>query len=72
LKVSKITQSSKYPYLYITTVPLLIGVILIIIIINIKKCKKKTNKPTPVLIEMQDMRRNPTPHEPDHLYLIHH
>jgi hypothetical protein len=65
LKVNKLTQSSKYPYIYITAVPLLIGVILMIIIV--KKCKKKTNKPTTVLIEMQDMRRNPTTHEPDHL-----
>jgi hypothetical protein len=65
LKVSKLTQSSKYPYIYITAVPLIIGVILIIIIV--KKCKKKTNIPTPVLIEMQDIRRNPTTHEPDHI-----
>jgi hypothetical protein len=63
LKVSKLTQSSKYPNIYITAVPLIIGVILIIIIV--KKCKKTTNVPTPVLIEMQDMRRNPTIHEAD-------
>jgi hypothetical protein len=67
LKVSKLTQSSKYPYIYITAVPLIIGVILTIIIV--KKCKKKTNIPTPVLIEMQDIRRNPTTPESDHLLL---
>jgi hypothetical protein len=47
--------------LYITAVPLLIGIIFIIIIVQ--KCKKTTNVPSPVLIEMQDMRRNPTMHE---------
>jgi hypothetical protein len=34
-----------------------------LIIIIVKKCKKTTNVPTPVLIEMQDMRSNPTIHE---------
>jgi hypothetical protein len=38
-----------------------IGIIFIIIIVQ--KCKKTTNVPSPVLIEMQDMRRNPTMHE---------
>jgi hypothetical protein len=40
-----------------------IGIIFIIIIVQ--KCKKTTNEPSPVLIEMQDMRRNQTMHGAD-------
>jgi hypothetical protein len=49
--------------LYITAVPLLIGIIFIIIILQ--KRKKTTNVPSPVLIEMQDISRNPKMHEAD-------